>query len=940
MRIERIVAHAFGPFRGEELKLAPGMTVVSGPNEAGKSSWHAAVRLALTGLRRGKGPGTAAERQLAERHRPWDAGDAWAVEARLRLADGRLIDISQDLAGKVDCRAVDVGLGRDVSHEILDGTPDASRWLGLSRDAFAATISVSQAQILAVTDAADELQGQMQRAAATHGTDATAAEAIARLEAFRRDAVGVDRVGARGPLRTAKDRLAALDARLAEARRQHEAYLERSEQLEIAEHRVAAARRSVLEAEARLTALRAEEARRRHRLAAELADRHPAAPEAIVARDARADEVAGAIDAWVSRPQVVSLHGAGSAELDLELAALPSEPVTGDVEPHATVQQAFRALELAEEALAQLSAEPDVTETEVPDVPEARVRELARLLRDPQLPSAARLERELADARAAATGARSPLVAPLIAAAVLALVGGLGSLVAGLPAVGALLLVAGGAAGVGAGVVWLPSRSAAGRVARAEVALAPYREARHAAEADRRAAKAEAVAAGLPADAAALDALADRLASVAAARRAGLDREARQRTLAERRELAAGRLADAVAARGGAPAADARQAWQAYEAACRERAGRVAGLVRRGALEREVEARRAAENSAASATEAVHAAEARLRRAAASLGIDDTADPETLVGELRAWQGRRGEELRRNEADIGEWQRLQSLLDGSTLAELDERASALEGAAAAAAEELGGVVGAPNRPIAELEALVAQRKDDLQAEASAHDALRGNLDARGDALPDVAEAEESVHAARSELARVVALADTLDRTLALLRTAEERVHRSLAPVLASAIGRWLPAVCQGAYVDVTVDPADLSVRVKDAATGKWRDARLLSEGTREQIYLLLRVAMAEHLVTNGETAPLLLDEVTVQSDQERKRQLLDVLHRLSAERQVILFTHDDDVLAWADRRLDGERDATVLLRHRRSASAAPPTVAVPVDEVVPSRVPD
>jgi uncharacterized protein YhaN len=204
----------------------------------------------------------------------------------------------------------------------------------------------------------------------------------------------------------------------------------------------------------------------------------------------------------------------------------------------------------------------------------------------------------------------------------------------------------------------------------------------------------------------------------------------------------------------------------------------------------------------------------------------------------------------------------------------------------------------------------------------------------------VAEAEESVHAARSELARVVALADTLDRTLALLRTAEERVHRSLAPVLASAIGRWLPAVCQGAYVDVTVDPADLSVRVKDAATGKWRDARLLSEGTREQIYLLLRVAMAEHLVTNGETAPLLLDEVTVQSDQERKRQLLDVLHRLSAERQVILFTHDDDVLAWADRRLDGERDATVLLRHRRSASAAPPTVAVPVDEVVPSRVPD
>src|ERR671919_67978 len=140
MRIERITARAFGPFQDRSLDLAPGLTVVAGANESGKSSWHAALRLALTGLRRGKGPGTAAERQLAERHRPWDDPDRWGVEARLRLADGRLVEISQDLAGKVDCRAVDVGLGRDVSHEILDGTPDASRWLGLNRDAFAATV--------------------------------------------------------------------------------------------------------------------------------------------------------------------------------------------------------------------------------------------------------------------------------------------------------------------------------------------------------------------------------------------------------------------------------------------------------------------------------------------------------------------------------------------------------------------------------------------------------------------------------------------------------------------------------------------------------------------------------------------------------------------------------------------------------------------------------
>ena len=140
------------------------------------------------------------------------------MEARLGLDDGRTIDISQDLAGKVACRAVDVALGRDVSDEIMDGTPDASRWLGLDRDSFAATVSVGQSQIMAVADAAEGLQEQMQRAAATRGTDATAAEAIARLEEFRRDAVGADTVAAKGPLRTAKNRVGAAEANLAEAR--------------------------------------------------------------------------------------------------------------------------------------------------------------------------------------------------------------------------------------------------------------------------------------------------------------------------------------------------------------------------------------------------------------------------------------------------------------------------------------------------------------------------------------------------------------------------------------------------------------------------------------------------------------------------------------------------------------------------------------------------
>ncbi len=231
------------------------------------------------------------------------------------------------------------------------------------------------------------------------------------------------------------------------------------------------------------------------------------------------------------------------------------------------------------------------------------------------------------------------------------------------------------------------------------------------------------------------------------------------------------------------------------------------------------------------------------------------------------------------------------------------------------------------------EALVARRRAELSAAQQEAANLAGGLRVLQAEVPGVAEAEERVAAAEQELARVEALADTVDLTLRLLRSAQERIHRDLAPILAESVRRWLPVVSRGAYVEASVDPADLSVRVKEVATGHWRDARLLSEGTREQVYLLLRVAMAQHLVRPGEVAPLLLDEVTAQADRPRATELLEVLHELSADRQVILFSHDDLVADWATDRLREPRDKLIRLPAPRSTAeqaGAEPRTAMPV----------
>ena len=118
MRFELVSAYAFGPFSGRTLRLAPGLNVIYGPNEAGKSTWHAALFAGLCGMRRGRGAGRAEDRDFAARHRPWD-GIAWEVGVVVALEDGRRIELRHDLNGRVDCRATDATLGRDCSAEIL-----------------------------------------------------------------------------------------------------------------------------------------------------------------------------------------------------------------------------------------------------------------------------------------------------------------------------------------------------------------------------------------------------------------------------------------------------------------------------------------------------------------------------------------------------------------------------------------------------------------------------------------------------------------------------------------------------------------------------------------------------------------------------------------------------------------------------------------------------
>ncbi|MCY4074741.1 MAG: AAA family ATPase, partial [Acidobacteria bacterium] len=326
MRFAWVRAHPFGPFGDETLGFGAGMNVVYGPNEAGKSTWHAALYAGLCGMRRGSGPGSAEDRRLRERHRPWSAGSGWAVSTLVELEDGRRVELSRDLATRNDCRASDADrAGRDYGGEILyDGAPDGSRWLGLNRKSFLAVSSVRQAQILGLLDDAATLQEDLQRAAATGGSSATAAAARGYLTRYRRERIGSAQSRSR-PLPKARGEVERARAALERARQAQADYRHVASRAERLDREANAVAERAAAVRAVLAGREAEEAERRAARAAELAARFPDGPPRDAHHDRLAEQVVAALATWRARPNPRPPSGPPVEALERELAAAAEE---------------------------------------------------------------------------------------------------------------------------------------------------------------------------------------------------------------------------------------------------------------------------------------------------------------------------------------------------------------------------------------------------------------------------------------------------------------------------------------------------------------------------------------------------------------------------------------------------------------------------------------
>lgn len=214
------------------------------------------------------------------------------------------------------------------------------------------------------------------------------------------------------------------------------------------------------------------------------------------------------------------------------------------------------------------------------------------------------------------------------------------------------------------------------------------------------------------------------------------------------------------------------------------------------------------------------------------------------------------------------------------------------------AERLSAVPSEPVPPIPEdeLTGVARMNKTDAEALLQRLEAQRrsvtselnrgeGVFDLLGDPL--VLATEEA--GLTEKIARLQAEYDALELAADALREANTQLQTLFSPLISRRAAELMARMTDSAYTGVFFDR---EMRFSALRSGDLDAHALeyLSEGTRSQLYLAVRLAICELVLPGDDPCPLVLDDVLATFDDRRAKDTLRLLRELSKTRQILLFT--------------------------------------------------
>lgn len=125
--------------------------------------------------------------------------------------------------------------------------------------------------------------------------------------------------------------------------------------------------------------------------------------------------------------------------------------------------------------------------------------------------------------------------------------------------------------------------------------------------------------------------------------------------------------------------------------------------------------------------------------------------------------------------------------------------------------------------------------------------------------------------------------------LEVLNESKQRYEQERQPEVITQTRKYFKAITENAYEDLRISLSEKHVSIIDDR-GRHKTVEELSRGTREQLLLALRLGLIEEYEKNAEPLPVALDDIMVNFDVHRAKNLVKVLVDFAKDRQVILFT--------------------------------------------------
>ncbi|MBI9092780.1 MAG: AAA family ATPase [Desulfobacterium sp.] len=248
----------------------------------------------------------------------------------------------------------------------------------------------------------------------------------------------------------------------------------------------------------------------------------------------------------------------------------------------------------------------------------------------------------------------------------------------------------------------------------------------------------------------------------------------------------------------------------------------------------------------------------------------------------------------------GEYQQVRDKISDieATLAKIGAGVEMKELARQAAEIDVDGL---PGR-IASLEKEI----DDINPAINRISQVIGEENTKLAAMDGSGKAAEISEAMEQELAKMRRLAERYARVKLASRILQQEIERyreeNQDPVLKIASG-YFNDLTLGSFTGLRTDVDDKGepVLVGVRPDGVRLTVDKMSSGTRDQLYLGLRLATLEWRLETCEPMPFIVDDILINFDDDRSRATLAVLGDLSKKNQVILFTHHRQIVEEANR---------------------------------------